>query len=74
MVAEAAVAASEASLLVASNRVTRRENTLKLLITDAFSDWVDTDIVPTSALQTNVIEVSRENSWARARMNRPCLL
>jgi outer membrane protein TolC len=72
--AEAAVAASEASLLVASNRVTRRENTLKLLITDAFSDWVDTDIVPTSALRTNVIAVSRENSWARALTNRPDMI
>ena len=69
--AQAAVAASEASLLAASNRVTRRENALKLLITDNFADWVDTVIVPTSAMRDKVSDVSRETSWARALTDRP---
>lgn len=69
--AQAAVATSEASLLAASNLVTRRENALKLLITDDFADWVDTVIVPTAAMQDKVAAVSREASWARALTDRP---
>jgi len=72
--AQAAVATSEASLLAASNLVTRRENALKLLITDDFADWVDTTIVPTSAMQDKVTAVSREASWAQALRNRPDII
>ena len=72
--AQAAVATSEAALLAASNRVTRRENALKLLITDDFADWVDTAIVPTSAMQQKVTAVSREASWARALTDRPDII
>jgi outer membrane protein len=69
--AQSRVATSEAALFAARNQVTERETALKLLISDDFAAWADKAIIPATAIEQKVTELSRDSSWARALTQRP---
>ncbi len=69
--AQARMATSEAELFAARNAVTERENDLKLLVTEDFAGWADTEIIPSTSLKLNAVPQSREESWNRALTKRP---
>ena len=72
--AQSRVATSEAALFAARNIVTERENTLKLLFSDDFAQWVDTALVPTTSMEQEMTRQTREESWSRALSHRPEML
>lgn len=72
--AESQAEASRAALLGVENEVRTRENDLKTLITDKFSEWQDIRIEPTEQLNATPQSFSRQDSWAKGLTQRPDIL
>lgn len=72
--AESLVAASRASLLQTQNALKTRQNALKALLTDKYTDWVETELLPTEKLLATPMTFSRPDSWSKALSKRPELL
>jgi len=50
-----------------------RQNALKVLLTEDFREWVDTDLLPTDALLALPAEINRSVSFQKALQDRPDL-
>jgi outer membrane protein TolC len=71
---QAQVAQSQANLIAAQSTLNKDQNTLKNLITDAYSQWHDTDIQPTVRLEAPLQLFDLQDSWGKGMTERPDLL
>ncbi|MGD0251643.1 MAG: TolC family protein [Verrucomicrobiota bacterium] len=71
---EAQVAQSKANLIAAQFTLVSDQNTLKNLITDAYSQWHDADIQPKETLTAPVQTFNLQDSWRKGMTERPDLL
>ncbi len=72
---EAQVAQSRASLIAAQSTLNTDQNTLKNLITDAYSRWHDLDIQPTATITNAPFQLfDLQDSWSKGMSKRPDLL
>jgi outer membrane protein TolC len=71
--AESQVSASRAALLAAQSSLTVRENSLKNLITDKYTEWRES-LEPTESLTATVQVFNRQDSWQKGMTMRPDLL
>lgn len=61
------------ALTAAREAYVSRQNALKVLLTDDFQEWVETELAPTDALLALPPEVHRSESFQSALKNRPDL-
>jgi outer membrane protein TolC len=72
---EAQVAQSRASLIAAQSTLNTDQNTLKNLLTDAYSRWHDMDIQPTATITNAPLQLfDLQDSWSKGMTKRPDLL
>ena len=72
---EAQVATSRANLIVAQSTFNTAQNTLKNLLTDAYSRWHDMDIQPTATITNAPLQLfDVQDSWSKGMTMRPDLL
>ncbi len=72
---EAQVAQSRASLIAAQSTLNTDQNTLKNLLTDAYSRWHDMDIQPTATITNVPLQLfDLQDSWGKGMTRRPDLL
>jgi outer membrane protein TolC len=72
---EAQVAQSRASLIAAQSTLNTDQNTLKNLLTDAYSRWHDMDIQPTATITNVPLQLfDLQDSWSKGMTQRPDLL
>ena len=71
---ESQVAQNRASLISAQSTLDTAQNTLKNLLTDRYSQWVDVDIHPTATLEAMPQPFDLQNSWNAGLNQRPDLL
>jgi len=72
---ESQVATSRANLIAAQNTLAQDQNTLKSLLTDAYSQWHGRDIQPTAALTNAPLQLfDLQDSWSKGMARRPDLL
>jgi HAE1 family hydrophobic/amphiphilic exporter-1 len=71
---EAQVASSRANLIAAQNSLSIDQNTLKNLLTDAYTQWHDLDIEPTATLTAPLQSFDLQDSWSKGMKSRPDLL
>jgi outer membrane protein TolC len=70
---EAQVAQSRANLIAAQYTLASDENTLKNLLTDSYSQWHSTTIVPSEYLEAARQLFDVQDSWSKGLNNRPDL-
>jgi len=71
---EAQVAQSRANLIAAQYTLVTGQNTLKSLLTDAYSQWHGADIQPTVPLTAPPQSFDLQGSWKRGMTERPDLI
>jgi outer membrane protein TolC len=72
---EAQVATSKANLIAAQSTFNTAQNTLKNLLTDAYSRWHDMDIQPTAIITNAPLQLfDVQDSWSKGMTMRPDLL
>jgi outer membrane protein len=72
---EAQVATSRANLIAAQYGFATAQNTLKNLLTDAYSQWHNTEIEPTGTFTNAPIQLfDLQDSWSKGMAQRPDLL
>ncbi len=72
---EAQVATSRANLIAAQSTFNTDQNTLKNLLTDAYSRWHDMDIQPTATITNAPLQLfDVQDSWSKGMTERPDLL
>jgi outer membrane protein TolC len=71
---KAQVASSRANLIAAQYTLATDQNTLKNLLTDAYSRWHDTDVQPSAALTAPLQLFDLQDSWSKGMTLRPDLL
>jgi outer membrane protein len=71
---ESQAASSRANLIAAENTLSVDQNTLKNLITDAYSKWHGTNIQPTATLEAPLELFDLQDSWNQGMTKRPDLL
>jgi outer membrane protein TolC len=70
---EAQAAQSRANLIAAQNTLSVDQNTLKNLLTDAYSQWHDVPIEPTETLEASRQLFDVQDSWSKGMELRPDL-
>lgn len=71
---ESQVASSRANLIAAQYTLSVAQNTLKNLLTDAYSQWYGTNIAPTAELTAQLQPFDLQDSWSKGMTLRPDLL
>lgn len=71
--AQSQVAVSRANLLSARQTLKARQNALKGLLTEEYTDWYEIEIEPTGGLTAVAQAFSRVDSWTKGTMLRPDL-
>jgi outer membrane protein TolC len=71
---ESQVASSRANLIAAQYTLSVAQNTLKNLLTDAYSQWYATNIAPTAELTAQLQPFDLQDSWGKGMSLRPDLL
>ncbi len=72
---ESQVATSRANLIAAQYTLANDQNTLKNLLTDAYSQWHDTDVLPTDTITNAPLRLfDLQDSWGKGLTERPDLL
>jgi outer membrane protein TolC len=72
---EAQVATSRANLIAAQSTFNTAQNTLKNLLTDAYSRWHDMDIEPTATITNAPLQLfDVQDSWSKGMTMKPDLL
>jgi outer membrane protein TolC len=71
---ESQVASSRANLIAAQYTLSVAQNTLKNLLTDAYSQWYGTNIAPTVELTAQLQPFDLQDSWGKGMTLRPDLL
>ncbi len=72
--AESQAASSRAALLAAQNTVVQRQNDLKNLLADRYSEWQDVKPEPSDKLSEVPPVLNRQDSWSKGLSLRPDLL
>ncbi len=67
-------AANLAAVQAAQHVEDVQENTLKTLLSENYTEWVDTSIIPAEELEANPRPLDLQESWRRAVTQRPDLL
>ncbi len=72
---ESQVATSRANLIAAQYALATAQNTLKNLLTDAYSRWHDMDIQPTATITNAPLQLfDLQDSWGKGMAQRPDLI
>jgi outer membrane protein TolC len=71
---QAQVAQNRASLIAAQSTLNTDQNTLKNLITDAYAEWHDTNILAAATLDAPLQLFDLQDSWSKGMTKRPDLL
>jgi outer membrane protein TolC len=71
---QAQVAQNHASLIAAQSTLNTDQNTLKNLITDAYAEWHDTNILAAASLDAPLQLFDLQDSWGKGMTKRPDLL
>ena len=71
---QAQVAQNHASLIAAQSTLNTDQNTLKNLITDAYAEWHDTNILAAATLEAPLQLFDLQDSWSKGMSERPDLL
>jgi len=71
---EAQVASSKANLIAGQYTLAVDQNNLKNLLTDAYSQWHGTNIMPTATLEAPLQLFDLQDSWGKGMTERPDLL
>ena len=69
--AESQAASSRAAMIAAKSQLDTQERALKALLTDDFSKWQATTLVPSGILEANKQPLNVQDSWSKGLTQRP---